>query len=104
MPPPNVTEQFKGHYCGGLEVHAKRTRKLFVMHNVIAFACARLEPFAVDDHDTAAPVSDQALCLHPLRQQRHRRPPGTQHLCQKFLSQRHLLAADAVSDLQQPPT
>jgi hypothetical protein len=64
------------------------------MHDLVAFACARLEPFAVEYHDMAAPVPDQALCLHPLRQQRHRCPPGTQHLCQKFLSQEHLVAAE----------
>src|SRR5262249_34123997 len=53
--------------CGGSEVHAKRIRKLFVMDNMVAFACARLEPDAVEDHNTAASVPDQALCLHPLR-------------------------------------
>src|ERR1700757_1503795 len=107
MAPPNPTERFPLYPCtpsGGLEVHAKRMRKLFVMHNVVAIASARLERFAVEDHDTTASVPDQALCLHSLRQQRHGRPAGTQHLCQKFLSQRDLVAADAVSALQQPPT
>jgi hypothetical protein len=78
-------------------------RKLLVMDNVVAFACALLEPFAIEDHDAAASVPDEALYLHPLRQQRHGRPPGTHHLCQKFLSQEHLFAADAVSALQEPP-
>jgi hypothetical protein len=77
-------------------------RKLLVVDNVVAFACARLEPFAVENHDAAASVPDEALYLHPLRQQRHGRPPGTHHLCEKFLSQVDLVAADAVSALQQP--
>src|SRR5262245_16244925 len=66
------------------------------MDNVVAFARARLELFAVEDDDTTASVPDQALRLHPLRQQRHGRPPDAHHLRQKFLSKEHLVAADAV--------
>jgi hypothetical protein len=38
-----------------------------------------------------------------VRQQRHRRPPDAQHLRQKFLNERQLIAAAAIGVLQQPP-
>jgi hypothetical protein len=64
----------------GLEVQAERGGKLFVTHDVVAFTCAPLEAFAVEKHDVAAPVLDQAPGLQSLRQQRHRRPSDTHHL------------------------
>ena len=51
-------------------------------HDVVTFTCALFEAFAVDKHDAAAPVPDQAPDLHGVRRQRHRRAPDTQHLRQ----------------------
>jgi hypothetical protein len=83
-------------------VRAERRGKLFVTHDVVAFTCALLEAFAVEKHDAAAPVLDQAPDLHCMRQQRHRRPPDAQHLRQKFLDQRQLIVAGTIGALQQP--
>jgi hypothetical protein len=73
-----------------------------VTHDVVALTGALLEPFAVEKHDVAAPVTDQAPDLQCLRQQRHRRPPNTQHLRQIFLGQRQLVAAGTIGALQKP--
>jgi hypothetical protein len=83
-------------------LHAERRGKLFVTHDVVAFTCALLEGFAVEKHDVAAPVPDQAPDLHFLRQQGHRCPPDAQHLRQKVLGQRKFGAAGTIGTLQQP--
>jgi hypothetical protein len=44
----------------GLEVQAERGGELSVTHDVVAFTCALLDAVAVEKHDVAAPVPDQA--------------------------------------------
>jgi hypothetical protein len=73
-----------------------------VAHDVVAFTCALFEAFAVEKHDAAALVLDQAPDLHGVRHQRYRRAPDTQHLRQYLLRQRQFAGAGTIGALQQP--